>query len=145
MSISLGGLPPNIYLWGSSHFHSSDGGLSEARWEGSKVLGARPVLCAGGRRGLFRQGVRKYPKARQTQTNAETRGHCRARSSPRSDGGCSLAWDVKQTLGGFTDPPPHVEVSVLPCTAHPTRSWEHRPSPPCPNARSPSLMCPPQA
>lgn len=31
MSISSGGLPPNIYLWGSSHIHSLDGELSEAR------------------------------------------------------------------------------------------------------------------
>lgn len=30
-AISLGGLPPNAHLWGSSHFPSSDGELSEAR------------------------------------------------------------------------------------------------------------------
>ena len=62
VSIRLGGLPPNIHLCGSSHFHSSDGGLSEARREGSQVLGARPVLCAGGRRGRSRPGVRKHPQ-----------------------------------------------------------------------------------
>ena len=80
MSISLGGLPPNSHLCGSSRSTLRMGMLSEARrqeartWEQGwgSVLGEERPLQAG---------VRKPPRPWQSQTNAETQGCRRERST----------------------------------------------------------------
>lgn len=80
MSISLGGLPPNSHLCGSSHSTLRMGMLSEARrqeartWErgwGSVLGEERPPQA----------GVGKPPRPWQSQTNVETQGCRRERST----------------------------------------------------------------
>lgn len=101
MSISLGGLPPNIHLCGSSLSILQMGMPSEARraartWEQGRgfVLGEERPLQAG---------VLKAPpdhgRARQTRRLEAAAG----RGPPVV--WVPLTWDLKQTLTGFRDTP----------------------------------------
>lgn len=100
MSISLGGLPPNSHLCGSSRSTLRMGMLSEARrqeartWEQcwGSVLGEERPLQAG---------VRKPPRPWQSQTR---RLKAAAGRGPPVVW-VPLTWDLKQTLTGFRGTP----------------------------------------
>lgn len=124
----MGGLPPNIHLWESSHIRSPDG-AREAREKEARPR-ARPVLCAG-----------KSIPAWRERTPA-TAGPDKLREEVQlSQGlGSPLTWGIKRTPWRVDDP---LEVSVLLPSPHPTNTPGTRPLPTLPQGSESPRMCTP--